>query len=95
MQRHIDRVLVNDVFVSVDLAGGGLEHYHPTKAHKTILQGDGYYVLCSDMRDQAGKSVPVDYYMVKARRGYRVFRTEIGNRKPLRALMKAGKLSKL
>lgn len=95
MQCDTDRVLVNEVFGSLDLDGGGLEHYHPTKAHKTTHEGDGSYVMCSDTRDVAGKSVPADYYKVTTRHGFRVFQTEIGNRKSMRALKKAGKLSKL
>lgn len=94
MQRHIDRSTVEGAFMSIDLDSGDLNKYFPTKAHTAVLEGDGYYVLCADMRDEGGKSVPVDYYMVKARRGYKVFKTEIANRKPLKKLMKSGEVRK-
>ena len=95
MQRHIDRNMIDDAFVSIDFESGSLVEFVPTKAHTHILEGEGFFVLCSDMRNSEGKSVPVDYYMARAGRGYRVFRTEIGNRAPLKAMMKAGKVSKL
>lgn len=95
MQRFIDRSLIEDAFTTIRFEDGSLVRYFPAKAHTSILEGDGYYVLCSDMRNEAGQAVPVDYYMVKAGRGFRVIRTEIANRAPLRSLREAGKLKKL
>lgn len=94
MQRHIDRNVIDDAYLTLDLEDGSLERYIPMKAHTAILIGDGYYVLCAEMRDETGKSIPVDYYLAKAGRGFRVFRTEIANRSPLRSLMKSGKVRK-
>ncbi|MEM7188143.1 MAG: hypothetical protein AAF439_00905 [Pseudomonadota bacterium] len=94
MQRHIDRSTIQGAFMSINLESGDMIKYFPTKAHTAVLEGDGYYVLCADMRDEAGESVPVDYYLTKARRGFKVFRTEIANRGPLKALMKAGEVKK-
>ena len=95
MQRFIDRNVIDNTFVAINLEDGVLEEFVPTKAHEWILQGDGFFVLCSDMRDRSGNSVTVDYFMTKVGRSYRVLRTEISNREPIRSLMRAGKLRKL
>lgn len=90
MQRHIERNLVDGAFVIVDYASGQLRNVFPTKAHSMILIGDGFYVMCADVRDETGEMVPVDYYLIETSRGYRVIRTEISNRAPLQAMMQAG-----
>ena len=66
----------------------------PSKAHTHILRGDNYYVMCAEVKTEDGKDVPVDYYLAKSRRGFKVFRTEIRNRKPLMKLVKAGEIKK-
>ncbi|MEM7670383.1 MAG: hypothetical protein AAF317_14795 [Pseudomonadota bacterium] len=90
MQRHIDRNLVEGAMLMVDFTSGGLTKYYPTKAHPTVLAGDGYFVLCADVWSADGASVPVDYYLVETQRGFKVIRTEVSNRGPLMAMMKAG-----
>lgn len=92
MQRHIERNLVDGAFMIVDYANGQLRKVFPAKAHSMILVGDGFYVMCADVRDEDGKTVPVDYYLIETQRGFRVVRTEIANRAPLQAMMQDGKV---
>lgn len=94
MQRHIERTLIDGALFLVDFESGGIARYYPAKAHTAILMGDGYYVLCADVRSEDGKSLPVDYYLAETPRGFKVFRTEISNRGPLMAMMKAGDIRK-
>lgn len=90
MQRHIDRNLIDGAMMILDFEAGTLRKFYPTKAHTAVLEGNGYYVLCADVTSEDGTSVPVDYYLIETPRGFKVFRTEISNRRPLMALMKAG-----
>ena len=94
MQRHIERSLIDGAMLLIDVETGDLQTVFPTKAHSVILAGDGYYVMCADVRDEAGAKIPVDYYLAPTTRGFRVFRTEDDNRKPLQRLMKAGAVKK-
>ena len=65
---------------------------HPYTAHPMILRMGQYYVLCSDFRDDAGKSVNIDFYMARRGKGYVVFQMAVSHREQLEKLMKVGKV---
>lgn len=90
LQSHIDRVLVDGAFLTVDLASGEVRKLYPTTAHPMIMKMGGNFVLCSEFRDAAGKSVEMDFYTAVKGNGYVVFRTEVANRRPLMGLMDKG-----
>lgn len=93
MFQFIDRQLVGERFLDLDLASGVTRALYPAKAHPMILRmGDGF-VLCTDFRDEDGKAVNVDFYVAPSREGYVVYHSEIDNRGSLKALMAAGKVT--
>ena len=95
MQRHIDRNVIDGALPYLDLESGEVTPLYPTEAHPMILTlGEGY-VLCADLRTTEGVSRPVDFYMMPAGKRYKIVRTEIDNRPPLKALMQAGKAKRL
>lgn len=95
MQRHIDRSLIEGAVHYLDLKTGEQQSLFPVEAHPMILEGNGYYVLCSDLKSKTGEALPIDFYLTKTMRGYQVFRTEINNREPLKSLMKDGQIKKI
>ncbi len=95
MQRHIDQLGVNGVIRHLDLKTATLIDLFPTEAHPMILVGEGFYVLCADLVDAAGQSYPADFYMISSDHGIHVFRTEIDNRRPLKALLDIGGVNEL
>ena len=95
MQQHIERQLVNETILHLDVESGEVKTFYPTQAHPMILQMGEHFVLCADLRDEAGKSTPLDLYMAPKGKRFVVYHTEIGNRKPLKRLMKKGLVKKL
>ena len=93
MQRHIDRSMVDGALLHVVNETGEMRKLAPVKAHPMVLQGDGYFVLCAELRDKDGTEIDVDYYLTASSRGYKVFRVEIDNRGFLKDLMDAGRVS--
>ena len=59
-----------------------------------MSQGE-LFVLCSELRDESGQSHNVDFYMAKSGASYKVIRTEVANRAPLKALMERGLVAKV
>lgn len=92
MQHHIQRNLVNGVYLQVDFKSGAVRGLHPASVHPTILEMGKYFVLCSDFRDNGGKTVNVDFYLAPRGKGYSVFQTVIGDRGTLMKLMKMGRV---
>lgn len=90
LQSHIDRVLVDGAYLAVDLATGEVRKLYPTTAHPMIMAMGSHFVVCSEFRDAAGKPVDMDFYTAVRGNGYVVFRTEVANRGPLKALMDKG-----
>ena len=90
MQRHIDRHLVDGVYLQVDFGTGAVRRLHPVAAHPTILGLEKNFVLCTDFRDDEGRLVNIDFYLAPARETYIVFQTVVDNRAPLEALIKRG-----
>ena len=90
MQQHIDQHLVNGTYLHFEAKTGKVLELHPGAAHPTIMKMGNYFVLCSDFRDQAGKSVNVDFYLAPNEDGYVVFESIVNNRQVLGRLMKAG-----
>ena len=95
MQQHIERNLVDGSYLHLDLETGEVSALAPVKAHPVILKFGAYYVLCSDFRDETGKSVNIDYYMAKTDSSYVVFHSEVDKREQLMALMRKGKVKRL
>ena len=95
MQRHIDRSLINGAYLHLDFETGEVRKLHPVKAHPIILRMGEYFVLCSDFRDAAGKSVNIDFYLARQDRSYVVFRSAVDDHKNLQRLMKKRKITRL
>ena len=97
MQRHIDSVSIGGVYRHIDISDGSVRKLYPAAGHPMILKmtQQDMFVLCSEMRDDQGASLNVDYYMAKTDTGFQVIRTEIANRAPLKALMDKGLVAKL
>lgn len=97
MQRHIDAMSNNGQYLHYDIESGELQTLFPAAGHPMILQHNAQdmFILCSEMRDAAGNAHNVDYYMAKSGSQYRVIKTVIGNRDPLKALVEKGIVSKL
>lgn len=94
MQRHLERSQVEGAIHFINREKAAVQRLYPVKAHPLILKGDGFFVLCAELRDESGKKYEVDFYMVEARRGYRVVMTEIENRDTLREMMRNGHVKK-
>ncbi len=92
MFQHIDNQMVRGSFLHVDFKNGAVEKLSPAKAHPMVLKMGENYVLCTTYRRKSGASVNVDFYAAKKDTGYSIFHTEIDNRGPLTALIKAGKV---
>lgn len=97
MQRHIDSRSIDGVYPHIDLETGQLKAYYPASGHPMILSmtDQPMYVLCSELRDEAGQAHNVDFYLQQAGAGWKVIRTEINNRDPLKALMQKGLVAKV
>ena len=95
MQQHIERQLVDGAILHLDTASGDVQTLYPTQAHPMILQMGEHFVLCSDLKDESGKSMPIDLYMAQKGKRFVVFHTEIDNRGPLKGLMKSGVVTRL
>lgn len=95
MYKHIENNLIDGVYPHVKLLSGSVVDLVPTKAHPMILVFGDKFVLCTDFRNPDGKFVNVDFYLAAKGKEYSVFQTEIDNRKKLKALMDAGKVSSL
>ena len=98
MQREVDRRLIEGALVNIDLQTGDATRLYPVEAHPMILSmGDdgNHFVLCSDLKNSAGQSTTVDYYMARNGNRFSIVRTEINNRAPLKALMSQGKVAHL
>ena len=95
MQRHIDRSLINGAYLHLDFETGEVRKLHPVKAHPIILRMGEYFVLCSDFRDAAGKSVNIDFYLARQDRSYVVLRSAVDDHKNLQRLMKKRKITRL
>ncbi|MGB0958517.1 MAG: hypothetical protein ACPGUF_08595, partial [Litorivicinus sp.] len=81
MQRHIDSVSIGGVYRHIDISDGSVRALYPAAGHPMILKmtQQDMFVLCSEMRDDQGASLNVDYYMAKTDTGFQVIRTEIAN----------------
>lgn len=95
MQQHIDRILVDGAFLQLDTASGHVRALHPYKPHPVILRMGEYFVLCSDFRDDKGKTVNVDFYMARRGRSYAVFQSVMDGDVLLKRLMKAGTVKRV
>jgi len=91
MQQHIDRHRVSGLYQSVDLKTGTLRKLAPGTPHPKIFTMGDTYVLCADMRDEAGKNINVDFFVARRESGFVVFQSEVDNREAFRALIKQGK----
>ncbi len=91
MQTHIDRSLVDGVFLRLNEGTGEVESLRPAAAHPAILRMGKYFVLCSDFRSEAGETVNIDFFLApKGNGGYVVFSQQVENRALVERLMKSG-----
>ena len=95
MQRHIDRSSIDGALPYMNLATGEIEPLYPTEAHPMILTMSGGYILCADLRTSAGEARLVDFYVADGGKRFKIIRTEVDNRAPLKALMSSGKAKRL
>lgn len=95
MQQHIDRRLVEGIYLHLDPVTGNVRELHPLTAHPVILRMGEYFVLCSDFRDDSGKHINIDFYIAPRGATYTVFSTVVANRKLLDQLMKTGKVERV
>jgi len=95
MQQHINRNLVNDAYLQLNMETGEVRPLHPVTAHPIILKMGEYFVLCADFRDEKGNSVNVDFYLARQDQSYVVFHSAVDERDQLMALMKQGKAERL
>lgn len=95
MQRHIDSLSVDGAVLHLDMASGEVIELFPTQAHPMIMTMGDHFVLCAELKDAAGRSLPIDLYVAVADGRFVTFRTEIGNRSPLQEMMKRGQVRRL
>lgn len=90
MQQHIERSLIDGAILHLDTETGEVRTLYPTQAHPMIVSMGNNFVLCADLRDKSGKTMPLDLYMAPSGRSFKVFHSEIDNRAPLMAFMNKG-----
>ncbi len=90
MQQHIERNTVDGAILHFDVKSGEVKQLYPTQAHPMVMSMGDYYILCADLRDTSGRSMPLDLYMAQKGRNFVVFHSEIDNRTPLQRLLKKG-----
>ncbi len=90
MVQHIDRNVVDGMFLKMDLAAGKVTRYSPAKSHPMLLTMGEHFVLCTDFKDEAGNATNVDFYVARRGKGFAVFHTELNNRAPLAKLIESG-----
>lgn len=90
MQQHIERSLVDGAILHLDTDTGEVKALYPTQAHPMVIAMGDNFVLCADLRDKAGNTMPLDLYMAPSGRSYKVFHSEINNRVPLTKFIKKG-----
>jgi hypothetical protein len=95
MQQYINRNLVDDAYLHLDLATGEVQRLRPVTAHPIILRMGEYFVLCGDFRDAEGNDVNVDFFLARQGNSYVVFHSLVGDREKLQALIKMGKVTRL
>jgi len=91
MQQHIQRHLVDGVYLQVNFKTGNVRRLHPLAAHPMILRMGENFVLCSDFRDDQGRSVNVDFYIAPVGKSHVVFQAVVDDRDSLQRLIKMGK----
>ena len=94
-QRSLDASLIDGAVQQVDLATGEISSFYPVENHPMILELGDLYVLCSDLMSKDGARVTVDCSFAPVGETCAVIQTEIDNRPPLDALMKAGRVTRL
>ncbi len=92
MQQHIERLLIDGVYLQMDWQTGEVRELHPLAAHPTILRFDNNFVLCSDFQDNDGSIVNVDFYVAPRASSYVVFQSVVDDREQLKRLMRLGKV---
>ncbi len=95
MQRYLDSQLVEGAILDLSLETGEIRKLYPVESHPMILTMGDNFVLCATLSDVEGNKSTIDYYFAPRGDDYVMFRAEIDNRKPLRALMKAGTVKRL
>lgn len=95
VQQHIERNLVDGNYLQLDTVTGQIHTLMPFKPHPVILRMGDYFVLCSDFRNDKGKTVNVDFYVAKRGQSYAVFHSAADGDALLKRLMKEGRVKRL
>jgi hypothetical protein len=91
MVQHIDKLAIDGMWMQVDMQSGQVRQLAPAKSHPMILQMGEAFVLCTDFVGLDGQPVNIDFYAVRQNGSFKIFQTEIANRRPLEALVAAGR----
>lgn len=95
MQQHIETLTIDGAILHLDTASGEVVELFPTQAHPVIMTMGDHFVLCADLKNAAGRSLPIDLYMTADGQRYVAFHTEIDNRSALQEMIKRGQVQQL
>ena len=95
MQQHIESLTIDGAILHLDTASGEVIELFPTQAHPMIMTMGDHFVLCADLKNAAGRSLPIDFYMTADGQRFIAFHTEIDNRSFLEGMMKRGQVQQL
>lgn len=90
MKKAINARTVDGKFNYFDAETDSVVSLYPAKSHSMILKMGESYILCSDFRNESGKKVSIDFYVVRKDDSFAVIDTVIGNRDSIRRMMKKG-----
>ncbi len=95
MFKEISRRLVEGAYLHFDLDAQKITPLFPSKTHPMILSMGKHFVLCTDFKTKAGKSVNVDFYAARRGNNFVIFKTAVGKRQTVQQLMQAGRVKPL
>lgn len=87
MQAHIDQMSVDGVVYDLDAASGKIRKLFPAKTHPMMMMVGRYYLLCADLRDEAGQKVTVNFYAAKDNDRYVIFYSDFAASEKLERLI--------
>lgn len=91
MVQHIDKLAIDGLWTQIDVQSGQIRQLAPARGHPMILQMGNAFVLCTDFVGFDGQPVNIDFYAVRQKGSFKIIQTEVANRRPLEALVAAGR----